>query len=603
MTRRNVTAVLQFPGSDSIPPTRMDVPELGSGDNSAAYLLGEYRRTVAFHSPDIGLIGISFFRVTDRCEIWAVFLFEHSDEPSSTLIYHVQSTVRKLTESGDLPPATRLVDLSLGDTAPRIPRSDLAVFAPRKGKFPAALWCDSFLYYFGRHARTDSEWKSYVQQIGLPFNRIVWRKATKVSDSTLEYSHTHVTWRASNGDKLLSLTNPPARMVQGLRRHGNCLIVSSRSQRPVSREIEAWLRTMARDDQVAGGSVRAIESSAPPDVRTLDGCSFIASTGFDDTLRRRILVDSNILVDLDRWFYRNQLPEGDRMRLQKILLAIAGDDIIPGLAIYETCSQRLGGPRDLEGALRLGHASRVVASWAPDQILEEFTNPTPAEARHPLQRPEQDSDDPLDESSTSSFYELMQAPVYAALIKIQLLLLRGFSGPDDRVSRFQKFIDWMDSELDIVEPLTTKIALNAFFGSSDDPNYVQRLLKPGKGDIVHATWGAMWDLSFLRFLAIGGTGDPTLNNNLALVTCDRALIPLHQTCGQLSQVDPGYIIKIDISPRWDPIRGRVEGILSSLQERRYRRNQSSLDIGERLVRAATIAFRLEQELGASVRAP
>ncbi|WP_131803763.1 hypothetical protein [Pseudofrankia sp. BMG5.36] len=595
-----VTLALRFPGLADLPPNL--------GVTSEELGVTHYYSAGELADPTLGIERIMLLRIPEVLEILAFIVFSDNAFPQDDRvepIYNARAAVQKLIADGTLPSVTKIIDIPSvrwkGDSDPDVGGDNL--FWTRKGKFPPVLWWDAFRYMIGRPPSGATEWTGITKILTLPRNRILWRQATEVHGLRLEYSDAHVILRANNGDKVFSHTDPPSEWVRDLRRHSECLVVTGRSTRP-REPVSQWLRKGAQEERVVGGLVRAVPYAVPPDVGDIEGCTFIPSKNYRPSLRRQIYLDSNVLIDGENWFYQDNLPLKSSVRLKNTLLSIAGDDIIPGVAIEETCRSRLAESPDTERVHRAGHAWRVISYWPPEQIEAEFAEHQPAATRYPLGAYESPRDWSGGTRSDLSLFTLMQAPGYAILLKLRILLASKFSGPQDRLARFRKLVRWIDTDLMVGSPLEFKVALNAFFGCSGEHDYVQRLLKIGTSDAVHATWTAMWDLTFLRFLDYGASIDE-LNFNPCLITRDRALLPLRQTCEPVTRPDSvsgpiaPYMLKLDISPRWKSIEPQIMEILeehASNQRDRVTSRRQSVGDHDPTIRGRRLALQLESEL-------
>jgi hypothetical protein len=162
------------------------------------------------------------------------------------------------------------------------------------------------------------------------------------------------------------------------------------------------------------------------------------------------MLDSNVLIDMERFFY-SSIPAESRRDLHMLLLALSEKDVLPGLALAESCRSRLMGPLDYAKAARAQHAFRIMSRWSADELVRIFgTDRAPAElypSPPSLDRNEFTSDGGM-------ILDLFQIGGLAALLKIQTLTPHGpsFAGPDERLAALKKFGRWAVDSLEFVMP-------------------------------------------------------------------------------------------------------------------------------------------------------
>ncbi|EFC79250.1 hypothetical protein FrEUN1fDRAFT_7632 [Parafrankia sp. EUN1f] len=523
-------------------------------------------------------------------------------------LFRARETIKHLASVGTLPAATIVTDIISCDwrssDLPYLSGDEAAELWPQGGKRPPVLWWDLCRYMTGKSAdRVADPWR-ISDFYEIPKNRILWRRPTKLDSFRVEYSEAHIILRASNGDKLFSRSALPFGWFEELTSRGECLAVTSFDSYP-SDPKSVWLRKSAQREQARGGKVLAIRRQAPPDADHIEGCTFIKPRTYDDSIRRQVYLDSNILIDLENWFYGARSSPKDKSRLKNILLALAGDDLIPGLAIEETSRTRLAEQQNLQRKTRSIHAVQTVMYWLPEQIEAEFDQAAPAVTRFPLRDHQISLSVDGSARDDGSIFPYFQAPTYAILLRLHQLLKPRFSGPHDRISRFRKLVGWIDHELFVGKPLALKVAINAFFGCEDGSDYVQRLLKPDSRDPVHAAWTAMWDLTFLQTLDYGNSFDPSAFNP-CLVTRDQAIIPLHRSCAPAGSMrtegkpSSAYMAKLDIGRRWKVYESEIVEILEGHENNQRNRIVERLagggDLEEKIGRTRLIALALEEEI-------
>ena len=225
-----------------------------------------------------------------------------------------------------------------------------------------------------------------------------------------------------------------------------------------------------------------------------------------------------------------------------------------------SCRSRLMGPLDYTKAARSQHAFQVMTRWSAEELVRMFERNRPPAELYP-------SPSPLDPSKFTSnggmILDLFQIGGLTALLKIQALTPygRGFAGPDERLAALRKFGSWAIDFLEFVLPHEFQIAHDWFVGPPNRRTYVQRLLRFGRKDAINATWAAVWDLTFLKFVDSVPLIDPSFGNQV-VVTKDLGLSQLRRYCysSGVELVDgdpdaprtigPTFATSIAVDPRW-----------------------------------------------------
>jgi hypothetical protein len=296
------------------------------------------------------------------------------------------------------------------------------------------------------------------------------------------------------------------------------------------------------------------------DVRAIGRYHFLASQpqgGLNSS--NSVMLDTNVLIDMERFFY-SSIPAESRRDLHMLLLALLEKDVLPGLALAESCRTRLMGPLDYAKAARSQHAFRIMSRWSAEELVRMFERNRPPAELYP-------SPPPLDPNEFTSnggmILDLFQIGGLTALLKIQTLTPsgRGFAGPDERLAALRKFARWVIDSLEFVMPHEFQLAHDWFVGPPNRRTYVQRLLRFGRKDAINATWAAVWDLTFLKFVDSVPLMDPSFGNQI-VVTKDLGLSELRRYCysSGMELIDgdpeaprvfgPTYATSIAVDPRW-----------------------------------------------------
>jgi hypothetical protein len=323
-----------------------------------------------------------------------------------------------------------------------------------------------------------------------------------------------------------------------------------------------------------------------------------------------VLLDTNVLIDMERFFY-SSIPTELRRDLHMLLLALSDKEVLPGLALLESSRSRLTAPVDYTKVARSQYAFRIMSRWSPEELVKMFARDKPPAELYPsppaLKPGEFHTDGGL-------MFDLMQIGGLVALLKVQTLTphSRSFAGPDERIAALRKFAHWATDFLKFVMPHEFQIAHDWFVGPPDRRAYVQRLLRFGHKDTIKATWTAVWDLLFLKWVDSVSLMDPSFGNPI-VVTKDKGLRTLRQYCfssgaeWQAGHPDapvrygPMYVSSRPVDPRWANRQREIVEIWMQLSHAQMLRREYSTETlideeRERIKRWRQEALRFEDEL-------
>jgi hypothetical protein len=323
-----------------------------------------------------------------------------------------------------------------------------------------------------------------------------------------------------------------------------------------------------------------------------------------------VLLDTNVLIDMERFFY-SSIPTELRRDLHMLLLALSDKEVLPGLALLESSRGRLTAPVDYTKIARSQYAFRIMSRWSPEELVKMFARDRPPADLYP-------SPPALKPSELHTggglMFDLMQIGGLVALLKVQTLTPhnRSFAGPDERLAALRKFANWATNFLKFVMPHEFQIAHDWFVGPPDRRTYVQRLLRFGHKDAIRATWAAVWDLLFLKYVDSVSLMDPSFGSPI-MVTKDRGLSTLRQYCfssgveledwhpDEPVRYGPMYVSSISVDPRWANRQSEIVETwmqLSHAQLLRHEQGSETLidEERERVKRWRQEALRFENEL-------
>ncbi|MEV7842835.1 hypothetical protein [Streptomyces cyaneofuscatus] len=262
------------------------------------------------------------------------------------------------------------------------------------------------------------------------------------------------------------------------------------------------------------------------------------------------MLDSDVVVSIERWFYGKGKPFSSVMRRQleslltlRILLGSMHVDFTLGVA--ENCWGRFGDPVNHHRARRIIRAVNTTLSLDSEALMDLMNQKgTPVQAvrstdAFSVGMPEKESQ--------------LQTLSYTLALKLQGLY-RGSRGANvqRKLRLLSDYIEWLDQNLGFVGVYELQIACDFLFSSSESAGYAELLLKPGRRQrVLENSWGAAWDLTHMRRADLALRGNHwDLPEVTALVSGDRALRMLRDrlTVQQPVEVDGVSALQMNLTP-------------------------------------------------------
>ncbi|MEU9923798.1 hypothetical protein AB0H51_21315 [Streptomyces griseoluteus] len=287
------------------------------------------------------------------------------------------------------------------------------------------------------------------------------------------------------------------------------------------------------------------------------------------------MLDSDVIVCIDRWFYGSGKPHSEVMRRQLTGLLTIRNLIGPlhidyVLGVAENCWGRFSGQVNKHRARKILRAVNTVLSMDTGALMElmnqegrpaRIVRPTD---RFPVEMPRKEAD--------------LQTMSYALALRLQLLYRQSRGSNTERKLRLlEDYIEELGREVGFVGVYEFQIACDLLFSGREARNYVELLLKPHKErKPLESSWGAAWDITHMRRADLALRGNHTdVPEFAALVTGDRALRALRERLSVYRPVEVRGVktLQMRLTPpkfnsdrdtaRFAEIVQRVHGIVDS----------------------------------------
>ncbi|MFD5269277.1 hypothetical protein [Streptomyces sp. NPDC058335] len=269
--------------------------------------------------------------------------------------------------------------------------------------------------------------------------------------------------------------------------------------------------------------------------------------GMDPTV---FMLDSDVIVGIERWFYGAGRPHTSTMRRQleglltlRTLIGPMRVDFTLGVA--ENCWGRFTAPVNHHRARKIIRAVNTVLSLDSEALMDLMNHDgVPAQAvratdAFSVGMPEKESQ--------------LQTLSYVLALNLQLLYRKSRGANAQRKLRLlSDYVDALDRDLGFVGMYEFQIACDFLFSGGNTTGYAELLLKPGKEKrVLENSWGAAWDLTHMRRADLALQGIHwDIPEVAALVSGDRALRMLRDrlTVQQPVVVDGVSTLQMKLTP-------------------------------------------------------
>ncbi|MFF2436661.1 hypothetical protein ACFVU4_21200 [Streptomyces sp. NPDC058107] len=235
------------------------------------------------------------------------------------------------------------------------------------------------------------------------------------------------------------------------------------------------------------------------------------------------MLDSDVIVCIDRWFYGSGWPFTPVMKRQleglltlRTLIGPMQIDYVLGVA--ENCWGRFSDPVDKHRARKIIRAVNTVLSLDSEALMELINKErSPAQAIR--------ASDAFSFGMPRKESEL-QTMSYALILKLQSLYRKSRGANLERKLRLLgDYVEELDRDLGFVGMYEFQIACDFLFPGRRSSGYAELLLKPGKERrVLESSWGAAWDLTHMRRADLALKGIHwDIPEFAALVSGDKAL--------------------------------------------------------------------------------
>ncbi|MEV0576022.1 hypothetical protein [Streptomyces sp. NPDC050392] len=235
------------------------------------------------------------------------------------------------------------------------------------------------------------------------------------------------------------------------------------------------------------------------------------------------MLDSDMIVGIERWFYGKGAPFNDVMRRQlaglltvRSLMGSMHVDFTLGIA--ENCWGRFSNPVDEARVKRISRAAHTVMGMDSGLLMEVINSTKSPASMLPVVRPFP--------ASMPKREATLQSMSYALALRLQILYRDSRGANTERKLRLLgEYFNELDRDLGFIGAYELQIACDLLFSGVQSKGYCELLLKPGKKNrVLENSWGAAWDITHMRRadLALRGI-HADVPEIAALVSGDKAL--------------------------------------------------------------------------------
>ncbi|MFJ9059715.1 hypothetical protein [Streptomyces sp. NPDC102409] len=271
------------------------------------------------------------------------------------------------------------------------------------------------------------------------------------------------------------------------------------------------------------------------------------SPGMDPTV---FMLDSDVIVGIERWFYGARRPHTPAMRRQleglltlRTLIGPMHVDFTLGVA--ENCWGRFTAPVNHHRARKIIRAVNTVFCLDSEELMDLMNyDGVPSQViratdAFSVGMPEKESQ--------------LQTLSYVLALKLQLLYRQSRGANTQRKLRLlSDYVHGLDRDLGFVGMYEFQIACDFLFSGGSATGYAELLLKPGKEKrVLENSWGAAWDLTHMRRADLALQGIHwDIPEVAALVSGDRALRMLRDrmTVQRPVKVDGVSALQMKLTP-------------------------------------------------------
>ena len=235
------------------------------------------------------------------------------------------------------------------------------------------------------------------------------------------------------------------------------------------------------------------------------------------------MLDSDIVVCIDRWFHGSGKPFTPIMQRQLVGLLTARTLIGPmhvdfALGVAENCWGRFSEQVDKHRARKIMRALHTVMSLDSEALMglinqgERPSHSIQAVDGFSVGMPKKESE--------------LQTMSYALVLKLQGLYRKSRGANIERKLRLlEEYVEGLDNDFGFVGMYEFQVACDFLFPGRESSGYAELLLKPGKERrLLESSWGAAWDLTHMRRADLALKGIHwDVPSVAALVSGDKAL--------------------------------------------------------------------------------
>lgn len=349
------------------------------------------------------------------------------------------------------------------------------------------------------------------------------------------------------------LPAPPSEWEEAVHERGSALVVIG-SGLAVARTGEGGLVAPV---EAAGLKARDGGAYPAPQLTEIQGLKVTPLTvrEYDESRPYSFILDTDVVIGIER-FLLNPRPDRETARIRQLLVNLAYRDVLPGPALSQLYQHGRTGFNTAR-AERAAAALREIMEWDRARILAHSAPPVIAS-------------DATDNTFTPTSVDPRMMMLYAGMIRLR----REWSPAATlgaRAQAFERFLAWVQNDLQISAPFLIQVALNLLVADEDTHRQASHLLRFRNTPVTAKTLDELWATAFdVYLISTHATmiAEPTLGEPV-LLTFDRGVAGLYEMTRYVGMVPlPGDVsedggrwfvvgTKLSLHPRLEYLKPRV----------------------------------------------
>lgn len=285
------------------------------------------------------------------------------------------------------------------------------------------------------------------------------------------------------------------------------------------------------------------------EVREANSIYFIKNMYYDYMNRKpTYLLDSNILVDIEKLYYKPSKVDLKRIDSLKILLEEIRANKIPceyNSALTELSANYATGGCIEEKLFKTKRAVKEILKMSPKKLDKHIKYSSKSYSNSIRMTEFGDMKSVIENTEPLLVYSYLPLAMFYRI--------KDNYNNNQKLQLFNKILDYMDKEMRMMELYGIAAISYYLFNNNVEFNNAQSLMKVNNNiNINKKAWNVSWDLSFLRYINIISAyclaGKGKNENNYIFVTRDKALAGMSKylTLGEFSMFENDIIPNIII---------------------------------------------------------